>query len=122
METHTPRDAHSPEAATEEPASDFHPAQPLAPRVLPEPLPKGAELPEVPFEFASGEEEDAYWAGVADGIRTGPQKLPPRLAARARDRYPELMGDVASDVLDFDPVSTRHRVDGWSPAKQREYV
>lgn len=125
METHTPRDAHSPEAATDEPASPFNPspgALPLAPRVLPEPLPKGYERPEEPFEFASAEEEDAYWAGVVDGMRTMPEKVPPRLAARARDRYPELMGAVSSDVLEFDPVSTRHRIDGWSPEKQREYV
>lgn len=27
-----------------------------------------------------------------------------------------------ADTLDFDPVSTRHRIDGWTPEKQREYV
>lgn len=53
----------------------------------------------------------------------------PRLADRARDQYPELVAPAehrgrppSPTLLDFDPVSTRHRIDGLTPGKQREYV
>lgn len=53
--------------------------------------------------FASEAEQAAYRAGVADGMRNAG-------------------GRVHPDMLDFDPVPTRHRFDGITPAKQREYV
>lgn len=102
----------TPEAATDEPASPLNP-------------------PDEPddFVFASEAEEAAYWAGVSDGIRNAGGVPCPRLAARARDTYPELAASPASlggrshpAELDFDPASTRHRVDGITPEKQREFV
>lgn len=119
--------ALAPEAATDEPVSFSNPAnQPLLERVL-----EGSARPLAPrdidaFEFASEQEEAAYWAGVADGIRNVGGTPAPRLAARARDHYPELVATADElrdrDILDFDPVSLRHRIDGWTPEKQREYV
>jgi hypothetical protein len=107
------------EAATDEPASPVNP------------VPSKVEAPDphADFDFASEAEANAYWAGVADGIRSHGGIPAPRLAARARDDYPELVatqaeltGRAPNDPLDFDPVSTRHRIDGWTPQKQREYV
>ena len=118
----------TPEAATDEPASSFNPAQSSP---LQQGLEGSGDRPLPPrdtdqFEFASEQEESAYWAGVADGMRNGGGAPPPRLAARARDHYPELVATAEqlrdADILDFDPVSVRHRVDGWTPARQREYV
>jgi hypothetical protein len=47
-----------------------------------------------------------------------------RRAARAPD--PDLAASAdrpsGGDILDFDPVSLRPRVDGWTPERQREYV
>lgn len=110
--------AFTPEAATDEPASPFHSNEterrPLPPR-------DGEE-----FAFATQAEADAYWAGVADGIRNQGGIPTPRLASRARDHYPELVATEEQlrdrDILEFDPVSLRHRIDGFTPAKQREYV
>ena len=117
----------TPEAATDEPAS------PLNPPVLSEaeePAPAQAP-PDDPEDhvFATEAGESAYWAGVTDGIRNAGGVPCPRLAARARDAYPELVATPAQQggrphpaELDFDPASTRHRVDGITPEKQREYV
>lgn len=131
---------NAPEARADESASSVNPsaAHATEPHEPAPPEPKG-------FDFVSPAEEDAYWAGVADGIRNAGGKYPPRLMARARDAYPELVATheeivgcassdpvpgeeqgrplgAPADLLDFDPVSTRHRVDGWTPAKQREFV
>jgi hypothetical protein len=107
----------TPEAATDEPASPINPASTVP----------AAEEGE--FVFASEAEETAYWAGVSDGIRSSGGIPAPRLAARARDAYPELVASPADRggrphpaELDFDPASTRHRHDGITPEKQREYV
>jgi hypothetical protein len=105
-------------AATDEPAFPSN----LTAGAEPNPLPPC----DAPFSFATEGEEDAYWAGVSDGMRNDGREPPPRLAARARDRFPELVATADQirdrDILDFDPVSLRHRADGWTPAKQREYV
>jgi hypothetical protein len=119
-ENHIAHECALTEAATYEPASSFNPtpsqaeARPLPPRDTDE------------FEFDTEAEANAYWAGVADGIRNGGGLPAPRLAARARDHYPELVATAEQmrdrDILEFDPVSVRHRIDGWTPEKQREYV
>ena len=139
--------ALTPEAATDEPASSFNRASsplhdfvegpgvdPSSAKSHPQPLQQGLEGSARPlpprdsdeFEFASEQEEAAYWAGVADGMRNVGGTPAPRLAARARDHYPELVATAEErrdrDILDFDPVSVRHRIDGWTPQKQREYV
>jgi hypothetical protein len=62
-----------------------------------EPGPPFHRLEPEAHRFATAAEEAAYRAGLAD-------------AGRANAR------------LDFDPVSTRQRIDGLTPAKQREYV
>jgi hypothetical protein len=109
----------TPEAATDEPASSINPSAPA---------PHPPDEPEE-FAFATEAEETAYWAGVSDGIRSSGGIPAPRLAARARDAYPELVASPADRggrphpaELDFDPASTRHRHDGITPEKQREYV
>lgn len=107
-------DALSPEAAADEPASSLN----LGPADPP-------DDPERAFEFATEAESDAYFAGLCDGIRQTGGIVPPRLAARARAAYPELFGDPApdaGDLTDFDPVPLRHRRDGLTPERQREYV
>ena len=111
----------TPEAATDEPASPLNP--PASARTEPPP----AEPDE--FAFETEAEEDAYWAGVSDGMRNVGGVPCPRLAARARDAYPELVASAAElggrphpAELDFEPASTRHRTDGITPERQREYV
>ena len=132
MDISDSRMAQPPEASTDELASPlFHdPAGPV-------PGPEASDAPARPlppsdpdeFAFASPAEENAYWAGVCDGIRNAGGKCHPRLEARARDSYPELVataeeltGRRPADLLGFDPVSVRHRIDGWTPERQREYV
>ncbi|HTU12875.1 MAG TPA: hypothetical protein VMG08_18435, partial [Allosphingosinicella sp.] len=97
----------------------------------PPPPPPDPEDEAEAFAFATEAEEDAYWAGVADGIRNGGGLVSPRLSARARDAYPELVATAAQKgrgrhpaelELDFDPASTRHRHDGITPERQRDYV
>ncbi len=50
---------------------------------------------------------------------------------RERALIPQASADEATspsnvgsdrDILDFDPAALRHRIDGWTPQKQREYV
>jgi hypothetical protein len=89
--------------------------------------PDSAE-PDSPHAFATLAEEDAYWAGVADGIRNAGGTVPPRLAARAAGQ--RLLVDTAhdaaaadpDDVLAFTPTDLRHRHDGWTPQRQRAFV
>jgi hypothetical protein len=119
----------TPEAATDEPAS---PVNPVLSEVEGPPASTPANAPPAgpeDFAFASEAEEDAYWAGVSDGMRNVGGVPCPRLAARARDCYPELVASAADlggrphpAELDFDPASTRHRTDGITPERQREYV
>ena len=110
---------------------------PLLPNHAPGPTPPDAppdEPDEAEHAFASEAEEDAYWAGVVDGIHNGGGKVPPRLAARAAkeqllvhrhgepDEPEEPSPPPPADILDFTPVELRYRPDGWTPAKQREFV
>lgn len=91
---------------------------------------QAAEPEQDEHAFASEAEEDAYWAGVADGIRHGGDKVPPRLAARAAKQ--QLLVQVhegtalgaprPGDLLDFTPVSVERRANGWTPEKQRAFV
>lgn len=128
-QNHIAPSAFAPEAAADEPASSFH-SNPAAAAANPvDPAlsePKATAGQPEGFEFASEAEANAYWAGVSDGLRNGGGIPAPRLAARARDAYPELVATADQlrdrDILDFDPVSVRHRIDGWTPDKQREYV
>jgi hypothetical protein len=117
------------EASTDERASPFNPAAAASERA-PDPDTQG-------WDFASDEEENAYWAGFMDGTRNCGGTVLPRLAARARRQYPEIIlspadhaGAVAGqpapappvEDTDFEPVMLRSRIDGWTPEKQREYV
>ena len=121
-QNHIAPSAFAPEAAADEPASPIHPSQAAAAADPIDPALSEAEG----FEFATEAEANAYWAGVSDGLRNGGNIPAPRLAARARDAYPELVATADQlrdrDIIDFDPVSVRHRIDGWTPQKQREYV
>jgi len=78
------------------------------------------------FEFATEAEAKAYWAGVADGIASGGNMPALRRSPRAPDPDPDITAAAdrprGGDILDFDPVSLRPRVDGWTPERQREYV
>jgi DNA-binding transcriptional regulator YdaS (Cro superfamily) len=104
-------DAPRSEAATDEPASSLNPCP---------------DDPEEEFAFASEAEAEAYHTGLCDGIRAAGGTIPPRLEARARAAYPELFGEPApqesGDLTDFDPAPLRHRHDGLTPDRQREYV
>jgi len=57
--------------------------------------------------FASDEEEDAYWAGVADGIRHGGGTVPPRLAARAAGQ--QLLVEAVGEEQGPPPAPPRNR-------------
>lgn len=80
--------------------------------------------PDHPQPFVGEAEADAYWQGVADGIRQLGGSVPPRLAARAA---PDGLLNLAAapdpdDILAFDPVAVRGRHDGWTPEKQAAFV
>ena len=103
---------------------------PLLPNHAPGAAPPG-QGEEDEHAFASEAEEDAYWAGVVDGIRNGGGTVPPRLAARAAkerllvEQHGEPEAPAApppADILDFTPAELRYRPDGWTPARQREFV
>ncbi|HLL59308.1 MAG TPA: hypothetical protein VK391_05395 [Allosphingosinicella sp.] len=78
------------------------------------------------FEFATEAEARAYWAGVEDGIASGGNMPALRRIGRAPDLDPDITAPAdrssGGDILDFDPVSLRPRIDGWTPQRQREYV
>jgi len=115
------------------------PADPATGLSVPQPAP-AAGPPADTAAFATLAEEDAYWAGVCDGIRNAGGTPPPRLAARAArerllasdgterllasdgtERLPAADAPAAPSVLDFDPVPVRSRA-GWTPQRQREFV
>jgi hypothetical protein len=50
------------------------------------------------------------------------EQNPIRSAPGAATDEPASPLNPAPDALDFDPVMVRYRTDGWTPAKQREYV
>jgi hypothetical protein len=85
-----------------------------------------APAPPQRYEFATEAEARAYWAGVTDGIASGGNMPALRRIARAPEPDQDLTASVGrplgGDILDFDPVSLRPRVDGWTPERQREYV
>jgi hypothetical protein len=93
----------TPEAATDEPAS--------------------------PLNFATAQEADAYWAGVADGMARAGGQVPRRLRERACEAFPELVGivpepppDRGPGAADLEPVPVRARRDGFTPEKQRAFI
>jgi hypothetical protein len=130
------RNIPAPEASTDERASHLNPQPKRAGLAVDAP-------PEDDWDFPSKEAEDAYWAGFIDGTRNCGGRVEPRLAARARGAYPELVlhledharareaervhvdvraGLVPEGAPAFDPVPVRPRLDGWTPTKQRDYV
>jgi hypothetical protein len=93
----------------------------LAGSAQPVPQPLASVGPD-DFTFATEAEEDAYWAGVADGIRHAGGTPPPRLAARAASARLLEPDTGDSSPFDFDPVPVREQRNGWTPQRQREFV
>jgi hypothetical protein len=58
--------------------------------------------------FATPAERAAFFAGVATALDAARSERPP--------------ATNAADILDFEPVDLRYRVDGFTPEKQRAYV
>jgi hypothetical protein len=92
------RMAPSPEAATDEPASSTHP------------------LAIMPPAYSALTAEQAYRAGLSEGIERGGHALP------APASPPAAPPGEPADLIDFEPVPLRRRSGGLTPEKQRQFV
>lgn len=91
-------------------------AAPAAAPAAPPAAPPGPD-PEGP-RYANIAEEDAYWAGVCDGIRN----VGGAAAANSDARLAKATQTDRTDTLDFAAAQLRYRCDGWTPERQRDFV
>mgnify|MGYP001019218566 CR=1 FL=1 len=126
MDQNQPAHGASAAAGSHEPAALPHlpRASWTAPPGAPADNPPGGDP-----DFVTEEQANAYWQGVADGIRQVGGIVPPRLAARAAPgnllvpthEEPATTQDP-DDILAFTPATLRARHDGWTPEKQVAFV
>ena len=136
MENHDSRNAHSPEASTDERASVLNPqpgaeggcfaAPDDAPATAPPPPPRPADS-----RFASEAEERAYWAGVRIGMenaaaaaRNGDTGLCPEPPPLLSDTLGDALSDRIADAVEvsFPPGGRKPRHDGFTPEKMGEFL